>query len=239
MTTTESRLATTLSWMRTGTEMLGTAVDGLDDRQLREPSALPGWSRAHVIAHVAANADALGNLVHWARTGVETPMYASLERRNAEIESGAAMLMPDLRDWFFRSADDLSADLAALTADQWGADVRTVQGRTVPASELPWIRSREVLVHSVDLAAGATYDDLPPEFLSALIDEICDKRSSADEPALVLEATDRAGRWSIRGSGEPVVVRGTRADLGAYLSGRDHHTRTENGAPAPELPRWL
>ena len=34
----------------------------------RAPSALPGWTRAHVLTHLARNADAMVNLLTWART---------------------------------------------------------------------------------------------------------------------------------------------------------------------------
>ncbi len=60
-------VADTRGWMQHGTALFMSQTD-LDDRALGEPSALPGWSRRHVLAHVAANADALGNLVRWAAT---------------------------------------------------------------------------------------------------------------------------------------------------------------------------
>src|SRR3569833_847956 len=76
----------TLSWWEDGERHLATAVGRLVDEDLARPSLLPGWDRAHVLAHVANNADALINLLTWARTGVETPMYASQEARDAGIE---------------------------------------------------------------------------------------------------------------------------------------------------------
>ncbi|MGH3214672.1 MAG: maleylpyruvate isomerase N-terminal domain-containing protein, partial [Trebonia sp.] len=55
-------------WTRDGTTLL-LAAAALDEAALGAPSALPGWTRRHLLAHVAANAGALGNLVHWAATG--------------------------------------------------------------------------------------------------------------------------------------------------------------------------
>ena len=55
----------------------------------RAPSLCEGWTRAHVVTHIARNADALSNLVHWATTGEPTPMYASPESRDADIAEGA------------------------------------------------------------------------------------------------------------------------------------------------------
>ena len=68
--------------------VLATAA-GISDEQAREPSSLPGWSRGHVLTHLARNADGLRNLLIWARTGVVTPQYPSFEVRNQEIEAGA------------------------------------------------------------------------------------------------------------------------------------------------------
>jgi len=59
--------AHTLPWMRTGTEHVFALVAKLSDAELAEPSALPEWSRAHVVAHLARNAEALIRLVTWAR----------------------------------------------------------------------------------------------------------------------------------------------------------------------------
>src|SRR5260370_27441423 len=68
--------------------MLKTAST-LSDEEVRQPSLLPGWTRGHVLAHLAGNADALRNLLIWARTGVKTPAYASQQARDEAIEAGA------------------------------------------------------------------------------------------------------------------------------------------------------
>ena len=63
-----------LAWVAHGTRLFTEQVAGLDEQSISAPSILPGWTRKHLVAHVAANADALGNLVRWARTGERTPM---------------------------------------------------------------------------------------------------------------------------------------------------------------------
>jgi uncharacterized protein (TIGR03083 family) len=68
--------------------LLATAA-ALGDAEVRGPSLLPGWSRGHVLTHIARNADGLGNLLRWARTGAETPMYASAESNGCS--AGAAV----------------------------------------------------------------------------------------------------------------------------------------------------
>jgi Mycothiol maleylpyruvate isomerase N-terminal domain len=96
--------------------------------------------------------------------------------------------------WFDRSAAALEAGFAGLPADAWTHEIVTAQGRSVPASEAPWMRSREVMVHAVDLDAGLTLADLPSDFLAALGTDIAGKRAASGGPALAIEATDRLRR---------------------------------------------
>ena len=69
---------------------------------LRAPSLLPGWTRAHVLAHLARSADAMRNLLVGARSGQDRPAYVSGQARAAGIEHGAGLkakeLMADLAD---------------------------------------------------------------------------------------------------------------------------------------------
>lgn len=202
--------ADSLRWSAEGTRLLLDAVTRLDDRGYDRSTALPGWTRRHVIGHVAANADALGNLVRWAATGVETPMYASPEERTAGIERAAALPTAELAARLAESAARLTEAMGRLTEEQWHNPVVTAQGRTVPATELPWMRAREVCVHAVDLDLGVTFADLPEAFLVELRDEIQAKRGLQALPA-----------------GPPPQVT-------AWLAGRPH-TLTD----APRLGPWL
>ncbi len=54
-------------WMQQGTTLLAKETDLTDDA-LGEPSALSGWSRRHLLAHLAANADALGYSIRAGRS---------------------------------------------------------------------------------------------------------------------------------------------------------------------------
>jgi maleylpyruvate isomerase len=198
-------------WIDEGTAMCRAALVDLD-----APSVLPGWKRRHVAAHLSLNAEALGNLVHWARTGEERPMYPSPEARNADIEAGALRPEDELRAWFDRSAAELAHSMAALTDDHWQASVRTARGAPMPATDIPWMRSREVLIHAVDLATGLAFADLPPDFLEALCQDI--RTSRGDVPA----------------------VTGPLPEVAAYLAGRPYSSvTTSEGIAAEPLPPWL
>ncbi|MFJ8025705.1 maleylpyruvate isomerase family mycothiol-dependent enzyme [Streptomyces sp. NPDC096311] len=211
-------LPTTLAWVAEGTALCRKAIADLDETSYRTPSLLPGWTRAHVVAHVAANARALRNLMHWARTGEPTPMYSSPEQRLADIESGAQLPAAWLVAWFEESAQLLTYAMSELTEEQWQAEVLTAQGRTVPAGEVPWMRTREVMVHAVDLDTGVQFADLPEEFLTELRHDIGGKRGHDTGP----------------------TVQGSDADITAYLAGRPYTgVTTPDGLPAKPLRPWL
>jgi maleylpyruvate isomerase len=226
----------TLAWMADGTGRLLADQAALPDAALAAPTALPGWSRRYLLAHVAANADALRNLVYWARTGEERRMYASGEQREADIAKGAQLPAAELRAWIESSAQALAADLDALTDHAWDAKIITAQGLTRSASEIPWMRVREVYIHSIDLDAGTRWGDLPADFLAALLDDVTSRRSAkGGGPALALAATDTGHTWEVAGHGAAIPVSAPLADLAPYLTGRP--ARELSAAPA--LPAWL
>lgn len=239
-------LRCSLRWQQEGTGRFEAAVAALGDSDLAAPSALPGWSRAHLVAHLARNADALTNLLDWARTGIENPMYHAPGQRERDIETGAGQEPRNLR------ADLMAADLRLATATgshpeaAWDARVRSAQGRDIPASEVPWLRTREVWMHLVDLDAGASFDALPSGLVHALLDDITGTLSRREgAPDLILEATDDPGpTWTVADGSVPGArrVSGRAADLLRWAAGRPLPTPggglTTEG-PLPELPRWL
>ncbi|MCW2531881.1 MAG: hypothetical protein JWP62_1451 [Blastococcus sp.] len=170
-------------WLTDATALFLDGVDKLSDTDLDAPTGLPGWTRRHVVAHVHFNALALGRLVSWAATGTENRMYPSMERRNAEIAEGAALPAADLRRLVHASAEELVAALDALPTEAWTHEVVTAQGRTIAATEIPWMRTKEMAVHAVDLGAGTTFADLPDDLVTALLTDVVTRRVAGGEGA--------------------------------------------------------
>jgi maleylpyruvate isomerase len=78
----------------------------------------------------------------------------------------------------------------------WAAPVRTAQGRTVPASETVWMRTREVWIHAVDLDNGAQFSDFPDVVLESLLADIVEAwRRQRVGTDLVLEMTGLSPSW--------------------------------------------
>jgi maleylpyruvate isomerase len=136
----------------------------LTEADLRAASLLPGWTRAHVLAHVARDADAMRNLLIGARSGQARPAYASAQARDAGIEQGAAMgasdLMADLAD----SAMALRAVARQLPDEAWQVQVLILDSAPFPAAELLARRLAEVELHHCDLGTAYGPADWPAAF---------------------------------------------------------------------------
>ncbi|MGH3341441.1 MAG: maleylpyruvate isomerase N-terminal domain-containing protein [Carbonactinosporaceae bacterium] len=62
----------------------------LTDDGAGAPSALPGWSRAHVLTHLADNARGFARMTAYARAGQLVELYDGRQRgRDASIEAGS------------------------------------------------------------------------------------------------------------------------------------------------------
>jgi maleylpyruvate isomerase len=230
----ERELEVVRRWVRQGTAHLVGEASALSDSELSHGSQLDGWSRKHLLAHVALNAEALGRLVNWARTGERCDMYLSAEQRDSDIQRHARLSAPSLRDWIVDSAAALDASWDELDDDQWSSPVVTAQGRTVLAYELPWLRCREVFIHAYDLRGSFPTAAAPTAFWSALVGDISAWRGTrGSDPALTLNATDTDESWSMAGEGSPMTVQAPVAALATWLSGRTPVDR------APALTRWL
>jgi maleylpyruvate isomerase len=230
---------TVVAWLEAGEEQFARALAGADG-DLARPSRLPGWSRAHVAAHIARNADGFCNLLTWARTGVETPMYPDAATRNIEIEAGAqvpaALLVVDVHD----AAARLARAVGELPVQRRGYVVRNVRGAEFPASDIAWMRSRELWIHAVDLDTGARFDDAPVAAAVAMADEVADGLGANPAcPSFVMRASDADYERAL-GAGTPDgEVTGPAAELLGWLSGRLPGDGLAVSGTRPSLPAWL
>ena len=243
--TTDPVLLGGLLQARRGTAFFARKLNELTDAELDGDSLLPGWTRRHVVAHVGYNARAVSRLVEWAATGVETPMYPSVEVRNYEIDFGATLSPIALRNLFDHSAVHLNVEWRDLPADSWHHKVKTVQGRTVPAEETVWMRTREVWVHAVDLDNGATFKDIPAPVLERLLKDITDAwHARGTDKDLVVQVDGTALSFGDTTAASPTIVSGPLAAIAQWATGRGTDgTRAQHDGgsvtPVPAAPAWI
>jgi len=212
-------------------------VDRLEDAAWAEPSGLPGWSRAHVVAHLALNAEGLAGALGGIVQGEPLAMYASQESRDRDIDDLAAAGPEELRSRLLGATTDFADALAAVPDDAWSTRIERVPGGpTFRAGSVPDMRLREVEIHHTDLDAGYTHADWTPDFAAMLIDSM-GKRDAAHEP-FTARATDTDRSWSF-GEGAGPTVSGTSAALAWWLTGRgEGEGLTSDGGELPGIEAW-
>ena len=216
------------------------ALTVLDDESVRRPSLLPGWSRAHVVAHLSRNADAFTRVLGQVAAGEPASMYASAEARDADIAETVERLdLPGL-------VEDALASTARLTEALWAcaADPDTPYTR-VPGADLSFPlhtvgprRRAEVEIHHSDLGTGYEPSTWPSDFSSHLVKQRQDELAQAGGPSMVLSSTDVGGLWKF-GEGQGPEIHGTVGDLAWWLVGRGGgRGLTCSAGELPVLGRW-
>ncbi|MFD4373137.1 maleylpyruvate isomerase family mycothiol-dependent enzyme [Streptomyces sp. NPDC058486] len=220
-----------LASLHEATERLLTDAASWDNASVAEPSRLPGWTRGHVLAHLARNAEALVNVFEG------RPMYASAEARDADIERDASRPL-DVQLADVRETAERFRALTAAPGD-WSRTVELRNGVTDSASRVPFRRWVEVDLHHVDLGCGYELEDLPEEFVEREIDFLAERFAGhPDVPSTALRADDDR-TWTTGGGAEgaSVTVSGPAPDLLGWLAGRrDGAALKTEGGPLPQLP---
>lgn len=225
--------------MTPATERLLATVTRLSAADLAAPSLLPGWSRAHVVAHLALNAEGLAGAVRGVTAGVPVTTYASPAARDDDIAALAVgapeLLAPRLRT----ACAGLAAALGALPPDRAGTPIERTPGAgpAFTAGDVPLMRRREVEIHHVDLDAGYTTADWPADFAVPLLESLLGHRSAT---GFTLHATDLDRTWPSDPTGPAgPVVSGSAADLGWWLTGRGSgEGLTSDDGELPRMEAW-
>lgn len=143
-----------------------TAAVSLDDDQSAQPSLLPGWSRARVIAHLAHKS--------WSHVAVFEGAVVGEVR--AQYPEGQTTAEAETKAWSLRTSGELHEVLrdgfAALERswerlpdDAWlRCGVSSAGERTM--TEFVQRHLRDVFVHHVDLGIGYGPHDWPAAFVS-------------------------------------------------------------------------
>jgi maleylpyruvate isomerase len=198
------------------------------------PSLCAGWSRGHVLAHLARNADALVRVCDVALTGRADTMYDDVESRDADIERGARRSAHDHATDIRDTAARLAERLEALRPEH--ADVRverTPGGFPIPVGMVPFMRLRELVYHHVDLDAGYTFAGAPTEVVSLFLRDAANRLAHDDAPPSLRIVTTE-GDEHVVGAGATAVT-GCAADVLLWLARGRTDGVTFDG-PVPTLP---
>lgn len=235
MEKTAAHMPGDLNRLRRETDMAMATIDSLHPDELAQPSLAPGWTRAHVVAHLIGNARALGRLIDWAVTGTEQQMYPSMEARDAEIEELAALPAPELK----KTLHDANAAFAAAAEQLRATDLAAPAVRN-PVGEfsaylLPAYRISEVLIHHLDLRAHWELAEADMDALEDALDlAVLRLRQREDWPGLTIDTDE--GEHHVIGDGATAVRGGRDAILGWLTRGLTAGVRCDGDLPT--VPRF-
>ncbi len=236
MAKTRQNLTSDINVMQRESAMAMATISSLDDDELAEPTACEGWSRAHVIAHLAQDADAMANLARWAVTGQETPAYESREKRDADIEAGAQLSAAGLAAALQRAEARLLEAVRALRDGVRVESLPTLLSGEIDVYSLPARRTTELIVHHNDLDTTWEWHEADPDAVLDAI-ELCVHRLQGhpESPGLRIIAHE-GEEWTV-GDGSSRIEGYYEALLPFLARGQvDGGLRYEGVLPS--LPPW-
>ena len=234
----ETDLNAQLGYIDEAENKLRATLDDLTDTDLGAPSLCEGWTRGHVLAHIALNAHSIVNLMEWARTGEETPQYPSWDDRAADIERHSSRSIEEHREAIDAASEAFFEAARSLPLHRWDFSVSGISSDPTPVSVYLFGRWREVEVHHFDLDTGYGPDGWSDAFVRRALEGVPGRFEDRVEQPFAIHATDLDERHAI-GDGEPVeTVSGPgRALLLWFLRGRVDDLDAGEGN-LPVLPSW-
>lgn len=148
-------------------------LDGLTDEQCRQPSMLAGWSRGHVLSHLANNAHSHVRMFAAANRGEETEQYeGGKPTRDAQIESWSGLSSHELVGHVRASIYALEGAWASATPTTWtGFGIKShAGGGRVAITDLMLMRWCESEVHLADLDLDYSFDNWDATFVRFELD---------------------------------------------------------------------
>lgn len=235
----------TLDQIRDADHALVRTVDALPDESYAQPTLLPGWTRGHVLAHLALNAEGLARVLTGAHIGEARTMYDSQDDRDQDIEDLAAEGPSRVRERLLGSTTTFEQAVRSMhTADWADRFERTPGGQQIAVASAPLMRWREVHIHHADLGADYGSDDWPDDFTVRLIESMA---AFDDSEPFVVRATDLDRSWQLGQAdttgGSPgttgPVVSGRAAALGWWLTGRGSgEGLVSDSGSLPRIASW-
>jgi maleylpyruvate isomerase len=224
-----------LDMLASGTARLLATAEACGEQDVRAPSSLPGWTVAHVLTHLARNADSHLRRLEAASAGEVVPQYeGGRAARDAAIEAGAARPRDEIVEDLRYSCAELDRLIPTIPNEVWDTGVVEREHFRAPAATLPFTRVMEVEVHHVDLRRGYSHADWTRAFVELALPETMDRLArratgvSGPDATWHLHRTDGVGEWLVRRSraGSTVTAQHAKADCAVRGAG-------------PSLLAWL
>jgi maleylpyruvate isomerase len=225
----------------------------LTEADVPAPSALPGWTRGHVLAHITGISNAMARQLEYAARGETVELYdGGYDGRTKAIEMNAGHALEQHRadlnvalERALRAFDSLAADAgaasgnaAAAGAGSWHAPISYRGGVVLDGGFALW---RELVIHASDLNTGRGSETWSRPFCEHLFSFLAAR--VPEDQKLVLQPLGMPP-VTIGTGGRSTVISGMITDIAAWLAGREpslgslRASAAADGVDLPELLPW-
>jgi len=252
---------TLLAELHKAADAVSSLAAKLTEADVPAPSALPGWTRGHVLAHITGISNAMARQLEYAARGETVELYdGGYEGRTKAIEMNAGHALEQHRadldsalqralrafdsldavdaDAVDRVAADTDAGDAAAGAGSWSAPISYRGGVVLDGGFALW---RELVIHASDLNTGRGPETWSRQFCEHLFTFLAAR--VPEDQKLVLQPLGLP-RVTIGTGGRSTVVNGMVTDIAAWLAGREpslgslRASAAADGVDLPELLPW-
>ena len=217
----------------------------LTDDDVKAPSALPGWTRGHVLAHLTGISNAMARQLEYAARGETIELYdGGMDGRNRAIGMAAghdaATHRADLAEALERvlGAFDALPGIKDSSANRtgWWAPISYRGGVVLDGGLALW---RELVIHDSDLLTGRGPETWSRPFCEHLFDFLAARVPPGEK--LVLQPLGLPP-VTVGSGNRSTVVSGMVTDIAAWLAGREPtlgSLRASAAADGVDLPTLL
>ncbi|MET3923248.1 maleylpyruvate isomerase family mycothiol-dependent enzyme [Arthrobacter sp. UYEF20] len=228
-----------LEELRRAADVVAGVTAKLTERDVPAPSELPGWTRGHVLAHIAGIANAMARQLEFAARGESTELYdGGFEGRTRAIEMAAGHGIEEHRADVETALERALRAFGALDAAGWQARITYRGGVVFDGGLALW---RELVIHATDLGTGRGPETWSRPFCEHLFDFLAARVPAGER--LVLQPLGLPP-VAIGTGGKSTVINGMLTDIAAWLAGRNptlgslRATAAADGVDLPELLPW-
>ncbi|MDQ1057832.1 maleylpyruvate isomerase [Arthrobacter globiformis] len=239
---------TLLAELHKAADAVSSLAAKLTEADVPAPSALPGWTRGHVLAHITGISNAMARQLEYAARGEAVELYdGGYDGRTKAIEMSAGHALEQHRadldaalERALRAFDSLEADTGsdAAGAGGWRAPISYRGGVVLDGGLALW---RELVIHASDLNTGRGPETWSRQFCEHLLTFLAAR--VPEDQKLVLQPLGMPP-VTIGTGGRSTVVSGMVTDIAAWLAGREpslgslRASAAADGVDLPELLPW-
>jgi maleylpyruvate isomerase len=228
-----------LAELHKAADVVASQAGKLTEEDVTAPSLLPGWTRGHVLAHLAGISNAMARQLEFAGRGETVELYdGGFEGRTKAIEMSAGHTLEQHRADVDSALERALRAFDSLDAGGWQAPISYRGGVVLDGGMALW---RELVIHASDLNTGRGPESWSRPFCEHLFDflsaRVPDGQRFVLQPLGLPPVTIGAGNRS-------TVISGMLTDIAAWLAGREPSLGSLRASAAaddvdlPELLPW-